>query len=854
MIKILLPLLLASNLWAQEKPIAKSFMDFSGGLNNYAPAIYLAPNESPDLMNVEIDNPVGILKQRSGYFSCGTTPSGNTATAMAEYAKSDGSRALIVTDNATVWQTFDCVTFSTITTGLSSLDTPSFKTIRDKLWIVNGSTYPVTWDGSTATSLDGSGAKPLAPKARYIEFWKERVWLANTATDPSVVYFSDLTDDEGTIIDPSISSAAWSNALNTFYISREDGSPLYGLRAYRDNLYCLKYTGLWKIIYESDFNTAITKSVASTGSQFNSTLVEMDDGLLYFIGRDGVYAFDGINATRISDKWQSTFDRLKQPFGRERFKIWDAPVDFLAGSLSNTSTNYISGSISLGFETSSRTFDTFSDLSKWTVGEGTAGYSISSGKLIYDPTIITGAVGSIFTSTKTLNWGNWQIDLNASAYNDGITGPTGPSRMDYYFVSSSSSPSITSGYLISDDCTSGATLCKIKIKKVSNGTESVVGEKVCDSQGGAVNRCLCNGLKINVSQYGVFTISTSTYSGTAACDLTATDPEFVFGGSSYNIIRNYDNFGATTVRALYLPYIYVDNLFLTGNFSPSGSFTSEAYNVGTALTQWRTFSADNTLNGQSIVYSIRKATASYNLGLASYDTIRDGDIISTDTTKQLVQWKANFTTYDNSQTPIINSVSINWREGDASVSPLSAISYKNRYWLIGSTTASNNYNDIVMVKSKSPLNSWMRHDLPLSALTLWNGNLYGAISNTGQIARLDYGDNDNGSAITSYWQSKDETFSNPVNYKTLNQIIVDYAKSVTNNTMAIATSYDSGSTWQSRTLDMTAGKYPRNTKILNYDTPQALNYRMRVYNNKLDSNYVIYGLHALGGDTSYVGK
>ena len=179
---------------AADTPVSASYREFSGGINNYTASVSLQPNESPDLMNVVVDEPLGSLTQRNGYQTCGTIPSGKTATNLYEYAKNDGSRNLIVTDNITIWQTADCVVFSTIATGLSDQALPRFATVLDNLWIVNGSTWPIVWDGSVATYLDGTGTKPAPPKGKYISYWKSRVWIANTPTAPSSVYFSLLVD------------------------------------------------------------------------------------------------------------------------------------------------------------------------------------------------------------------------------------------------------------------------------------------------------------------------------------------------------------------------------------------------------------------------------------------------------------------------------------------------------------------------------------------------------------------------------------------------------------------------------------------------------------------------------------
>ena len=65
---------------AADTPVAASYREFSGGINNYTASVSLQPNESTDLMNVVVDEPHGYLTQGNGYQTCGTIPSGNTAS------------------------------------------------------------------------------------------------------------------------------------------------------------------------------------------------------------------------------------------------------------------------------------------------------------------------------------------------------------------------------------------------------------------------------------------------------------------------------------------------------------------------------------------------------------------------------------------------------------------------------------------------------------------------------------------------------------------------------------------------------------------------------------------------------
>jgi hypothetical protein len=289
-------------------------------------------------------------------------------------------------------------------------------------------------------------------------------------------------------------------------------------------------------------------------------------------------------------------------------------------------------------------------------------------------------------------------------------------------------------------------------------------------------------------------------------------------------------------------------------YKSTGSFTSQIA-TATALTQWRTFTTEDTLpTNTTIDYYIRTATSVYNIAGATWQSITPGSVISTITANNYVQWSATFTTTDSSVTPLLDVASVGWATGDASKSVMKGINYKSRYWLAGSTSLVNDYNDMVLVESKSPLGTYTRYNLPLSAMAIWNGNLYGAIGNTSKIARVDYGSTDDGTTITSYWSSRDEIYDNPIFYKTVNTVILDYANSPANTGLSIGLSPDFGTTYTNRTVNASASTLIRNTKKLNYPANTSLGFRTRIFNNVSGIGFKIYGLHNMGTLTEFYGN
>lgn len=854
-LKFIVPILLFSGyVHTADVNVEDHITDFSGGLNNTNPSIYLNSNESPNMLNVEIDNPVGVLKQRKGYVHIGTAPTSNPIAAMYEYTKANGDRALILSDNVTVWSTFDGVAFTTITTGLSSLNVPFFKTIRDKLWIINGSTHPISWDGTTANPMDGTGSEPNPENANYIEYFKERVWLARTGTEPSSVYFSALTDIDGIDIDPSVSSQAWI-ATNAMHISEEDGSPIYAIKAYKDNLFVFKETGIWKIVFESELNIQLVKQVTNTGCKFQDSIVEMDDGLLYFLGPDGIYAFDGYNALRITDNIQSTINSLKQPFGAEKYKLWGTPTDFIAGTLLNVNTYYLDTYLSLNSITGPILYDNFNDSNfyyspVWSTGTASTRFENYGNKLVFHmPTVGDGGKDEthiLHSATTTLNFGNWSASMHATIQGF-ATSPT-YETIEYFFVSSSTSPSTTSGYSIEIDGVSilgnrdGAL--PFRINKYLNGAKSTLATKTksnCYTNGGYE----CNDISITISPSGMITSSDTT----GDCSLSIQDGSFAKSSSNYQIVKARVK-TVVFCNATYHPTI--DDISIAGLYYPSGTFTSEITTF-TSLSQWRTFDVNETLNGESIVFSVRTGTDVASANSATWNTIVQGQQISTETTHVNGQWRASLTSADATHSPLIDRVAMNYRIGDTTVNRVTALNYKNRYHISASTSPSNQFNDMVLVKSKSPSKAFAPLSLDISSWAMWNGYFYGSISDSADIVRLDYGNNDDGVTIDSFWESKDDVFQYPYYYKQINEILVDYEKG-NNVSLYIGASVNGGNDYTTRSWDTNIASFNRDIKRFLYNMPLAPSFRLKISNTLYDQPYTIYGLHLFGKGFDYKGK
>lgn len=875
---------------AETIPTSSSYMDFSGGLNTLTAPIYLQPNESPRLQNVVIDEPMGALTQRNGYTLCGNTPSGDTATNLYAYTKTSGAKYLIVTDNENIWQTPDCQNYTNVLSGLNSLFIPRFTTINDKLWIVTGSTWTSTWDGTTLTYLDGhNSSTPLAPKGRYIIYWKNRIWIAAPTSDPSAVAFNVLLDADGNTLDPATSTSAWLTT-NTIYFGQSDGSPIYGLYPFRDNLMVFKEKSLWRLLFESEYNLNIVKSVSTIGSKFNDSIVEMDDGSLRYVGTDGIYKYAGIVPERMSTRITPTFYDFKQPFLGQGLKVWDTGADYNVGTLVNTDSTTYTGTVALNLHSTTMTYENFSDGNYtanpvWTFLPGVGGtnnFSVSTSKLLYNNTG-TGSqtvYGTLYTndasaSTNTFVHGSYRIDMGAGSVNitrgydgtgHGVTTAI-ESTATFSLLGSNVNPAIGNNYSISfygGSVTGGGAVAKnaaITLIRTVAGVPSTIATSTCSF---TVTPHPYGALGSTTAVINITVTSTGVAVAADVCTNTLYDTYTIPNGRANKMsaasrasIYCYKQLSTLVTTPFPYPCQYAtastnwDSIKIsTSYFDASGTYTTEIA-TATGITGWSTYEVDEELNGGTLAKEIRTGASAAATAAATWRTITAGSVISSTATDTHSQARFTFTAPAlAASTPKLNRAIFNWITGGTAISTIKGLQYKSRYWLSGSTRPANQYNDTTLVESKPPLGTYSYWDLPISAMCLWNDYLYGAIGNTSKIVRLDYGTTDDGTAIVSYWESRDDIYQNPIRYKSINKGILDYYGY--DDTLYIGLSPDGGATFQTRTLNYNAGN--RSTKIFNYDANMSQAFRMKILHNAAGKNYLIYGLHSLGTVSDFLGN
>lgn len=161
--------------------------DFSGGLNLRDAPTELAENETPDCLNISLDEHGGITK-RLGLSRL--NGSGALPGIPSNVYYSPSLQVTILQIGATLYKTSDFVTFTSFKT-LSTSNVAAFTDFGGQLVYAHQDDGVFTYDGTTNTN------RTAAIKGSCIAAWQNKVFVAGDPVKPSLVTCSATGDATG---------------------------------------------------------------------------------------------------------------------------------------------------------------------------------------------------------------------------------------------------------------------------------------------------------------------------------------------------------------------------------------------------------------------------------------------------------------------------------------------------------------------------------------------------------------------------------------------------------------------------------------------------------------------------------
>lgn len=719
--------------------------NFVGGLDSRDEPHKLKNNQSPYLRNVLIDD--GEIKTVNGFIVLGSTGTLSKVNTIFEYIKTDGTRNFLVSDSSVVLATSDFSNYTLIKANLNNNYKLGCIQVEDKSWCSNGNDAVFTFDGSTVVVLDGntygSLKTPNVPKFKYLSYWQNRVWGFGIPTNSSYLGYSAIqsTDTVPVAISPD-NENAWNNPNFFLDVDKGDGTQPTFMRVYRGQLYVGKERGISAILGNDDISYADVKVVKDYGFLNNDSVVELDNLLVGYGSDDGIYKFDGRNMNIFSDHIRPDVEAFINNVGKNVVLNWDSQSDFTRGSLV--------GSTATGSGFLTVNFSTYVLVSTPAQGDVTNQY--------LSMLLNTGTTSTNFVTitTDTANPAKW-YQLSSGAI------PNSDSYFPYHIV-----------FWVRSDNASSEPSGKVAVTLRNLRTRSTAYYEQTGVSG------------INpVSSWAEFAVPFAGNSGIKELFFTGDD---ILNGNFQVRVEVADTCGAGSPNCRFdLRYSSVGSLM----FLKDSQIAEYRSDISTAvnISAWGNFNSVFNNQGGNISFAYRVSTSLVNITTYPFMPISPGAVIGSSVSNNYIQWLSTLTFNSTSSLVYIDNVQINYNQGGSNdVNPI-GVSWKGRYWLAVTTTASGTTN-LIYVKSRNssdyPDGFTVLEGINIKSLWRSSDYLYAGASTSGIIYRLDYGTNYNGRPIIAIYETNETNFSAPFFEKQLVSYFIDIDKQ-TNGEITLGT-------------------------------------------------------------------
>lgn len=284
--------------------------DFTGGLNLVSDTFRLADNESPELLNVDLDRRGGFQVRRGIYpFSASST--GGTPNAIWTYNASGTIYRLLQVGAVVKYGTGS--TWTNIGTNLgSSTQDVCATTFNNLNYWVRGNAEVIRWNGSTPTALSSAfndttiATSNNVPRANHIAAHSGYLWVAGTWESgthyPNRIRFSwaNTFDNSG------------ENWRSQDYIDIDDGKDADAITAiipFGDKLVVFKRDSIYAVYGYSEESFSVVNISNTVGAVSHSGAIATPAGLFFFDHQIGLNVYNGSSISWVFEQiWPALRD------------------------------------------------------------------------------------------------------------------------------------------------------------------------------------------------------------------------------------------------------------------------------------------------------------------------------------------------------------------------------------------------------------------------------------------------------------------------------------------------------------------------------------------------------------------
>ena len=292
--------------------------DFTGGLNLRADQFQLARNESPDMLNVEID-PRGGLFTRGGIREINSTAISGTWNPRRLHAFYGATSKIMLANNSDVWHsTGDNFTQLQYSAGnnivASNTYGASFANWGRDLYIATGTSGSNTYSWATTSTYASaltaivnaadfndnynSPSRNHFPKCEHIAVHANKMFAAGT-NDAGTVYVNRLRWSH------EAEPKDWHSTDFIDFLGGGDG--ITGLAVYAGQLIVFKPNSIYIVYGYQSADFSVVELTARLGVDSPNKIAVAENGIYFYSHPNGLFFYNGSNIIDLSDNFNSVY-------------------------------------------------------------------------------------------------------------------------------------------------------------------------------------------------------------------------------------------------------------------------------------------------------------------------------------------------------------------------------------------------------------------------------------------------------------------------------------------------------------------------------------------------------------------
>lgn len=257
--------------------------DLSGGMMSNV-SDHLLPNNTAKLsVNLNYDV-IGEATQRNGTTQLGNTLAG-ICKGLFQFINSDGTLNRLVSVFSNTVYYFNGTSWVT-TENVATSEKVRFTSFLNLIFRVGGGDTTKTWNGNAGSGwglVNVSGA----PIGKFIETFKDRMYISGNSTYPDRLYFSSISSTSGTI--------TWTTSTDFLDVNPEDGNNITGLKKISNLLLIFKE----RTMYRWNGSSTDAEVVVDIGTPSQESIASAK-GMVFFFNPQGIYVTNGGYPTELS--------------------------------------------------------------------------------------------------------------------------------------------------------------------------------------------------------------------------------------------------------------------------------------------------------------------------------------------------------------------------------------------------------------------------------------------------------------------------------------------------------------------------------------------------------------------------